>query len=325
MTSRVPDISALVGPTAVGKTDVSIEVARALDAEIVSCDSMQVYRHMPILSQAPTVAQREAVAHHLIACVEPSEDFSAGQYRTRAQAAIGDIRSRGKRVLIVGGTGLYLKALDEGMCAAPPADDEVRRKLWRECESLGTETLYDRLAKIDTVAAAKIHPNDAKRVIRAMEVFLISGRTLSSWWQEGKRQTKPLSIPVTGLTRERDELHARIAKRQMSMIHEDAVIDEARRMLQLPLSSTAKLVHGFTDIARYLKGELTLEEMTQTWQTRVRQYAKRQMTWFRWVPAIRWVALTPMETAEQSASRVIEQLESLPASPTQRILSNHGS
>ena len=303
--AEIPSILALVGPTAVGKTGLSIELARLLNAEIVSCDSMQVYRRLPILSQAPTQAERAAVPHHLIDCVDPTENFSAGQYRDLAGEAINEILGRGKRALVVGGTGLYLRALSQGMCEAPPADPDVRRRLWNECETLGPEPLYERLNSIDRVAAAKIHPRDAKRIIRAIEVFVISGRSLSSWWQtEGS--DKPMAIPVIGLNRERGELVKRIAVRQLDMLFEQNVVGEAREVLKLPLSQTAGQVHGLADIAAYLERRVTLQAMIEAWRTRVRQYAKRQLTWFRHVPGIRWLNIEKDMPDTEAAKKVLD-------------------
>ncbi len=311
----IPRILAIVGPTAVGKTAVSLEVARRLDAEIISCDSMQVYRHMPVLSQAPALEQRAQVPHHLIDCVEPTENFSAGQYRTLARTAIQDVLNRGKRALIVGGTGLYLKALSAGMCEAPPCDHEVRKRLWLECESRGAAVLYERLLGIDRAAAAKIHPNDAKRIIRAIEVFVVSGRSLSNWWTDSQESTQPLPIAVIGLARERQELCARIAERQLDMIFEQDVIAEARAVLSLSLSLTARQVHGLPDIEQHLQRKISLKEMIAVWQARVRQYAKRQMTWFRHIEGIRWVHSAAEETSETTAARALELAEKMQAEP----------
>jgi tRNA dimethylallyltransferase len=168
-------IIALIGPTAVGKTDVSIELAKRLDAEIVGCDAMQVYRRMPILTQQSGLEQREAVPHHLIDCVEPSEAFSVGRYRRLALEAIAQIHARGKAVLLVGGTGLYLKALTDGLCEAPPADVRVRERLWEAIRQEGSEAFHQRLQRVDPTAAAKVHSHDARRIVRALEVYELTG------------------------------------------------------------------------------------------------------------------------------------------------------
>ena len=195
-------IIALVGPTAVGKSAIAVELAQALGAEIVSCDSMQVYREMRVLSQAPTHAQRSQVQHHLIDCIEPTQSFSVGEYRKTAGPIINQILERGKRVLIVGGTGLYLKALTEGLCDAPPADVRVREQLWSECHGIGSARLYDRLSGIDSVAASRIHPNDARRIIRALEVYALTGRPISSWWRAASAELLSGQVTVIGINRD---------------------------------------------------------------------------------------------------------------------------
>lgn len=305
-------IIALVGPTAVGKSAVAVELAQALGAEIVSCDSMQVYRRMRVLSQAPTAAQRAQVPHHLIECVEPTEPFNAGAYRTRALAIIEHLAARGQRVLIVGGTGLYLRAITEGLCEAPPADGDVRSKLWEECRGVGSARLHDRLQAVDAAAASRIHPHDARRIIRALEVYAVSGQPLSSWW----RQTTPAlthdGVRIIGLTRERQALYRRINDRLLHMIYEEGVINEVRPLLRLALSHTARQVHGLGDLERYLGGEMSLKETMAIWQQRVRQYAKRQLTWFRATPGIEWVEVPEEERAWQTSARLMERLRRSP-------------
>ena len=297
-------VIALVGPTAVGKSAVAVELAQAIDAEIVSCDSMQVYRQMSVLTQSPTHAQRVQVQHHFIDCIEPTEDFSVGEYRRMAAPVIDRLLSHGKRVLIVGGTGLYLRSLTEGLCDAPPADVKVREQLWSECHNLGSVKLYNRLRGVDSTAAERIHRNDARRIIRALEVYALTGRPISSWWQQAGAELLQGQVAVIGLTRERDELYKRIDERLLRMIYEEGVINEVRVLLRLNLSRTARQVHGLSDIERYLKSEVSLKETVETWQQRVRNYAKRQLTWFRNTPTIQWLTICaeehPWETAERA-------------------------
>ena len=299
---------ALVGPTGVGKTAVSIELAQRMNAEIVSCDSMQVYKRLPMLTQAPTAEQRMRVPHHVIECVEPTAHFSAGAYRHMALPIINDILQRGKRVLIVGGTGLYLKALVEGLCDAPAVDGAIRQQLWTECRAQGSLALHNRLQAVDAVAASRIHPHDARRIIRAMEIFVATGTPLSRFWQQGK--TEPLEEPVRliGITRDREELYERIHERLLQMIYEDGVVNEVRRVLAEPLSSTARHVHGLPDLERYLSGAVSLKDTIAIWQQRVRQYAKRQLTWFRHTPGLEWMSIPAQEPPAQSAERLLAPL-----------------
>jgi tRNA dimethylallyltransferase len=299
----MPRVIALVGPTAIGKSAVAVELAELLGAEIVSCDSMQVYRRLPVLSQAPTHAQRARIQHHLIDCVEPTQSFSVGEYRRSAAPVINQILERGKRVLIVGGTGLYLKALTEGLCDAPPADVHVRERLWSECQGSGSASLYSRLERVDAAAASRIHPNDARRIIRALEVYALTGRPISTWWRAASAELLQGHPAVIGLDRDRDALYHRINERVVRMVYEEGVINEARQLLRLPLSRTVRQVHGLADIEQYLRNDVSLKDMISVWQQRVRNYARRQLIWFRQTPHIQWLEVAadehPWETAER--------------------------
>ena len=304
-----PRIVALVGPTAVGKTTIAVELAQALGAEIVSCDSMQVYRDMTNLTQAPTHAQRAQIQHHLIDCVEPTHAFSVGEYRKMAAPLINYLLERGRRVLIVGGTGLYLKALTEGLCDAPPADVRIREQLWSECYGGGSEPLYHRLRGIDAAAAARIHPRDARRIIRALEVYALTGKPISSWWREARAELLPGHVLVIGLHRDREALYARINARVLHMVYEEGVINDVRRLLRMPLSRPARQVHGLADIERYLTGEVSLKDMLAMWQQRVRNYARRQLTWFRQTPNIQWVDISADEHPWETAQRLLDVVQ----------------
>ncbi|MBI2885506.1 MAG: tRNA (adenosine(37)-N6)-dimethylallyltransferase MiaA [Candidatus Omnitrophica bacterium] len=302
-----------MGPTATGKTDISLEVAARLDAEIVNCDSMQVYRGMPVLSQQPTAAQRKMVPHHLFDLVEPTESFNVGQYRRAALDAVNAIQARGKAVLFVGGTGLYLKALTHGLCEAPPGRPEVREALWQAIEGAGAPALHARLKSVDPRAAKVVHPNDARRVVRAMEVYESTGQPLSSFWE---RTSDPsLAVQVIGLTRERAELYERINQRVVRMLDDEGVLEEARRVGSLPLSRTALQVHGLRYLRAYLAGEATREETIASWQQQVRNYARRQGIWFRAVEGLEWVTVSSEETPSDAAARVHEVIQHSPATP----------
>ena len=301
-------IVALVGPTAVGKSAIAVEVARLLGAEIISCDSMQVYCGMRVLSQAPTAAQRAQAPHHLIEFVEPTDSFSVAEYCAKAAPTIEHILARGRRVLLVGGTGLYLKALTQGLCHAPPADQRIREQLWHECQGVGSATLYHRLRGVDATAASRIHPNDARRIIRALEVYALTGKPLSMWWAQASAEVLPQPMAILGLTRERAELYERINQRVVHMIYEEAVINEVRTLLRVPLSQSARQVHGLADLEQYLTGERSLKETIPVWQQRVRRYARRQLIWFRRTPEIQWVALAAHEHPWESAERIMDLL-----------------
>jgi len=299
-------VIALVGPTAVGKSAIAVELAQALTAEIVSCDSMQVYEGMRILTQAPTHAQRVQVQHHLIDCIEPSHSFSVGEYRRMAGPIINRILERGKRVLITGGTGLYLKALTEGLCDAPPADMRVREQLWGECQGGGSTSLHHRLRGVDSLAASRIHPNDARRIVRALEVYALTGRPISSWWREASAELLQGQVTIIGLMRDREELYARIDERVLHSVYEEGVINEVRRLLREPLSRTARQVHGLADLEQYLDGRSSLKDTVAVWQQRVRNYARRQLIWFRRTPEIQWVSLSSDEPPWETAQRLLD-------------------
>jgi len=310
-------IVALVGPTAVGKSTIAVELAQSLGAEIVSCDSMQVYQKMRVLSQAPTRAQRAQVQHHLIDCIEPTLSFSVGQYRKIAVPIIDQILARGKRVLIVGGTGLYLRALTEGLCDAPPADLKIREQLWSECQGLGSLSLHDRLRGVDSVAASRIHPNDARRIIRALEVYAVTGRPISSWWREAIAELWQGQVAVIGLIRDREELYRRIDERLLHMVYEGGVINEVRELLRVPLSKTARQVHGLSDIERYLRGDVSLKDTMTIWQQRVRNYAKRQLSWFRRTSHIQWIELPADERSWETNERILDLLRRFRPQPVE--------
>jgi tRNA dimethylallyltransferase len=301
-------VIALVGPTAVGKSAIAVELAQAIGAEIVSCDSMQVYRQMAVLTQAPTHGQRSQVQHHLIDCIDPTYAYSVGEFRKMAAPIIDRILTRGKRVLITGGTGLYLKALTEGLCDAPPADVKVRERLWSECHGLGSGPLYERLRGVDAVAASRIHRNDARRIIRALEVYALTGRPISTWWRQASAELLHGQVTVIGLNRDREELYQRINTRLLRMIYDEGVINEVRQLLKLPVSRTARQVHGLADIEAYLSGSCSLKEMIEAWQQRVRQYARRQLIWFRQTPQIQWVHVPSGEHPWETAGRILDTI-----------------
>ncbi len=306
MTSPAP-LYALVGPTAVGKTDVSIDLAKKLGAEIIGCDSMQVYRQMPVLTQQPTAKQRASVPHHVVDYVDPSEFYSAGRYRRDALAAIADLQQRGKRILLVGGTGLYLKALADGLCDAPAVPAEIRERLWRAIEQHGNEAMHQRLQTIDPAAASAIHPNNARRIVRALEVYESTGRRLSAFWQAGGRDR--VAIRAVAVTRDRTELYDRIHRRIDEMLEREGVLDEARRVMDLPLSRSAQQVHGLRFLAGFLRGELTREAMLEGWRQQVRNYAKRQLTWFRAQPHVRWLVAGSKDSSSIIATEALRLLE----------------
>ncbi len=270
----------LTGPTGSGKSALAVTMAERLGAEIVSMDSMALYRGMDIGTAKPDAEQRRRVPHHLIDVLDPCESASVAWWLDHAAAAVRDIESRSRRALVVGGTPLYLKALLHGLFDAPPTDEELRTRLEREAAALGAEAFHDRLASVDPVSAGRIHPNNVRRVIRALEVWHLTGSPMSGL--QTQWDAEPHSTQAFCLNRPRAELYARIDARVLKMI-EDGLVEEVRRLLCLerPLSREASQALGYKEMLAFLDGQMTLDESIVLIQTRSRQFAKRQLTWLR--------------------------------------------
>jgi tRNA dimethylallyltransferase len=285
----------LTGPTGSGKSQLAIELAGRLGAEVVSMDSMALYRGMDVGTAKPDAEQRRRVSHHLIDVLDPWESASVAWWLARAAECVRAIEARGKRALIVGGTPLYLKALLHGLFDGPPADAELRRRLTEEAQRLGSAALHARLAEVDPASAARLHPNDARRVIRALEVWQLTGRPLSAWqtqWHVPDPQYSVLSTQyVFCLDLPRDELYARIDARVVQMF-DAGLLDEAAalRRLPRPLSREAAQAVGYKEALAHLDGRATREETVRLIQTNSRRLAKRQLTWFRQMPECRPVS-----------------------------------
>ena len=301
MSARTPParapLIAIVGPTAVGKTEFAIALAEAVDGEVVSADSRQIYRHMDIGTAKPTPAQRARVPHHLLDVVDPDQPLTLAQYQRLAYEAITAIHRRGRVPLLVGGTGLYVRAVLEGLrIPEVPPNPELRARLEEEARREGAETLHARLRALDPTAAARIDPRNVRRVIRALEVCLIAGRPIS---ELQRAEPPPYRILRLGLTRPRPELYARIDARVEAMI-EAGLVEEVRSLLargyrpDLPAMTGL----GYRQICQYLAGKLTLEEAIREIKRKTRRFVHHQRTWFRPDdPRIRWYDLsqTPPE------------------------------
>jgi tRNA dimethylallyltransferase len=277
----------LTGPTASGKTELALEVAERLNAEIVAMDSMTLYRGMDVGTAKPSAAERRRVPHHLLDVLDPWESASVAWWLGRAAACCRDIEARGKRVLFVGGTPLYLKALLLGLFDGPPADAELRRRLTEEAQRDGREALHARLARVDPSAAARLHANDLRRVVRALEVWELTGRPISDWqtqWSgEPGASNRCLWLDVP-----RAELYARINARVERMVAA-GLVEEVRALRQLPrpLSREAAQALGYKEMFDHLDGKAGLADTIVRIQTRSRNFAKRQLTWFRHLPGCR--------------------------------------
>ncbi|MGI9952728.1 tRNA (adenosine(37)-N6)-dimethylallyltransferase MiaA [Moorellaceae bacterium AZ2] len=303
-----PPLAAIVGPTAVGKSEIALEVAARLDAEIVSVDSAQVYRGLNIGTAKLLPHQRvsktgKPIPHHLLDVVEPHESFSVADYQRLAREAIAGIHLRGHLPLLVGGTGLYFQAVVDPYFFVPGArDDALRARLQEEAERYGNDYLYRRLQEVDPVAAARIHPHDRRRLIRALEVYLLTGQPISATWG-GRWSSSPYRLALAGLTMERELLYERINRRVDEMIA-SGLVEEVRALLKKecnPQMPSLQIL-GYKEIAAYLQGHLTFEEAVYLLKRNTRRYAKRQWTWFRRDPRIVWWEVKPDNKEEISNS-----------------------
>lgn len=280
----------LTGPTGSGKTRLGIELAKRLGAEIISMDSMALYRGMDIGTAKPTSEERHQVPHHLVDVLDPWESASVAWWLDQAATCCQEIEARGKRVLFVGGTPLYLKAMCFGLFEGPAADPQIRQALEEEGSQHGSAGLHDRLAKVDASTAARLHPNDLRRIVRALEVFQVTGKPISSFQQQWSEEPRSTNQAVW-IDLPRAELYARINRRVETMFA-SGLVDEVRglRKLPKPLGREAAQALGYKEVLDYLEGKMSLEETMMHLQARTRQFAKRQITWFRHLPGIRPVS-----------------------------------
>ena len=294
----------LTGPTASGKTAVAVALAKRLDAEIVALDSATLYRGMDIGTAKPTLGERSGIAHHLIDVIDPWQTASVSDYRDWAQNAIAAIEQRGRRVLFVGGTPLYLKVLLRGLFSGPAADLATRKRLEREADLHGEEALHGRLSRLDAASAARIHPHDRRRVIRALEVIEQTGAPLSTLQLEHALPA-PESVAVFALEPPRAVLHERINRRVFDFF-KAGFVDEVRALMSAPqpLSAVAAQAIGYREVIAMLAGEASLELTIERIQARTRQFAKRQATWFRGLKEVQPLSVDPAESPESLAKRL---------------------
>lgn len=296
-----PLLVILLGPTAVGKTAISLDIAEQLQAEIVSADSMLIYKKMLIGTAKPTLEELNRVPHHLIDIIEPNQPFSVADYCLAANRCIQDILKRNRLPMLVGGTALYLKAFTERYTFPDLQTDLAVRDFWHaKALEFGNEFVHQQLAKVDKISAAKLHCNDLRRVIRALEVYELTGIPLSR--QAKKERNLPYYPCVLGLNRDRQELYARINLRVDEMI-KDGLVEEVAGLLQQGYSRdlTAMQGLGYKEIAAYLTGECTLDRAIEILKRDTRHFAKRQLTWFRNDPQIKWFDLTAFSEKEITA------------------------
>jgi tRNA dimethylallyltransferase len=293
----------LVGPTGVGKTGASLHIAEGLRTEIIGADSMQIYQHMDIGTEKPTPGQLSRVRHHMVDFLDPADSFSSGQYIKAVTPIIEGLHAKDRIPLVVGGTGLYIKAMTMGLFEGPDADWQLRGKL----KEKDVEDLYDNLNALDPVAASEIMPADKRRIIRALEVCIKTGRPIS----EIKRtQTRalPYRFIKLALMRQRRELYAMIEKR-VDQMFERGLVDEVSEVLKLNPSRTPMQAIGYKEIAAHLKGEYPLDDAVRLIKRNTRRYAKRQFTWFNNEPELKWIDITGIEDVDKIAGLITLHLK----------------
>lgn len=293
-----------VGPTGVGKTAVSVCVARRLQTEIISADSRMVYRGMDIGTAKPPLSERGGVPHHLVDVVDPDELYNSGRFKSDATRVLTDLQGRGKIPVVVGGTGLYLRHLFRGLWDGPEADWEIRNRFYHE-EKQNPGTLHARLSRVDPPAAVKIPPRDLNRIIRALEVFEITGKPLSEHHREhGYRENRFQSV-VIGLRRDREDLYRRIEKRVDKML-KAGLVDEVRGLMKQGYSGSLSSMKGlgYRQTMAYLEGKYGLDEGIRILKRDTKRYAKRQFTWFNRDSEIIWIDLKRLDGLEEAVKKV---------------------
>lgn len=299
-------VVALVGPTAVGKSAVGLRVAQALGTEVLAADSRQVYRGMDIGTDKPSSEELRTVPHRLIDLVDPDQPFNVGLYRRHAEGEIARLHQRGRLPLVVGGTGLYIRALLRGLWEGPPADWTMRRRLEQEALAQGAESLHRKLADVDPAAAERVHPHDHVKIVRALEVHAQTGRAISGIHSAHRFAESPYASLTIGLLRQRNELYRRIEERTDGMLAR-GLREETQGLLERgygPHLSAMRGV-GYKQMAGYLLGDYDYEEAVRRLKRDTRRFAKRQLTWFRTEPNIHWLTIAPEEGVEQVSARVL--------------------
>jgi tRNA dimethylallyltransferase len=318
--SHTESLRILIGQTASGKNDVAFHLAGLIDAEIISVDSMKIYRNMDIGTSKPSLEQRKKVRYHLVDIVEPYEEYNVAKFVNDCDEAIADIIKRGKKPLLVCGTPLYLKALLYGIFSGLSSSAELRAQLEKTASEKGLDFLYEQLRKIDPARVSrtdKIHPNDKKRIIRAIEVYTLSGKPISSFQTHFDKEELRYKVTMVGLRRTSEDLYQRIDTRVERMFQQ-GLVDEVKRLVDAPhgLSRQAEQAVGYKEVIKYLtcpaclvrveESEITLEEAKNEVKKNTRHLAKRQMTWFRRFPEIKWIDCPPDATTNQICDKIIK-------------------
>ncbi len=304
-------IVCLIGPTAVGKTEVALKLAKRIGAEVISCDSMQLNKGIDIATSKPTKLQRKSIPHHLIDVIFPSQEYNAARFRRSCLKIINDIHKRDRLPLIVGGSGLYFRALLDGLFKGPGQSAILRKKFYQQTQTYGPAYLYKRLKGLDPQAARSIHPHDLRRIIRALEVYESSGKPISRLKEKTCGIRNRYNLYIFGLQRARSELYGRIEKRVDKMFGR-GLVAEIRRLNKDKLSRTAKSLLGYKEITGFLRDEYSQDEARRLLKRNTRRYAKRQLTWFRKEKGVIWINLGPEDTPEIVAERILALLPNTP-------------
>lgn len=312
MDSNSPIVLVLAGPTGVGKTEVSIQIANKVDCEIVSADSRQIYRFMDIGTSKPAREILERVPHHFINILNPDQDYSAGQYAKEAREVIMQIRESGKIPLVVGGSGLYIRALLNGFFGEDYRDESIRLRLNDRLKDEGASSLYSELRRVDPQSAEQTHPNNVKRILRSLEVYYITGKPMSEIQQSGE-DPAPFPWIKLGLIMKREDLYERIDRR-VDQMFKGGLIDEVQDLLKKGYSAKLNSLNsvGYKEVIHYLNDDLDLANCISLVKQNTRRYAKRQLTWFRGETDVHWTAIENRESfARKIAGNVLRQYNSL--------------
>lgn len=309
MTGRIP-VAAVVGPTATGKTRLAVELALRFGGEVVSADSMQIYSGLSVGTAKPTREEMRGVPHHLVGFLGLEEPFSVADYVRLASAAVREISARGKLPIVAGGTGLYVRALLSGVAFPPEKGDAaLRGSLRAKAEREGPAALWEELRSFDPESAARLHPNNVGRVVRAIEVYRVSGVTMSETQRRSRENPSPFDCAVIGLSyRDRGKLYGAIDRRVDGMMR-DGLVREAEAVFRLPRAATAAQAIGYKEFFPYFRGERTLAEVVDEVKRESRRYAKRQLTWFRREPGVRWIFLDECPGPEEVFRRACRILK----------------
>lgn len=302
-----PMLVFIVGPTAAGKTETAAALTKKVSAEIISCDSMQIYKGMDIITSKPPASLRKKAVHHLIDIIEPTKEFNVSKFRAEALKKIKQILKKGKTPILVGGAGLYVSILIDGIFKVKSVNKSVRSRLYKEASLFGKEFLYEKLNKSDPDAAVKIHPNDTKRIIRALEVFETTGKPISALQKQRKGLANDFDIKIFCINMEREKLKERIDRRVEKMFL-NGLVRETKRLLKSKLSRTAGSAIGIKELKGYFDGKYNLEEAKLAIKRNTKEYAKRQLTWFRKDKRIKWIQIKKDEPAEEIARKIWKEL-----------------